>query len=300
MRRWARLLAAGLWLLAPLSVAAGPADAVPLPPLAARVTDLTQTLSADDRQRLDILLAGIERDRGVQIAILLLPTTQPESIEAFGIRLAEAWKIGRKGRDDGLIVIVAKNDRKMRIEVGYGLEGAIPDAIAKRVVAEYMAPRFKQGDFAGGLVAAAEALERAVAAGNPAAGGGPDTGADTAAAAAGTAADTEADAVGGAYPEKMPWLFLVIVLAGLARLLFGLFGSLAASAAGAWLAWLVFGSVPMAAGAALLVFLMSFVNLLSGGRGGGWSSGGGFSSGDGGGFSGGGGSFGGGGASGDW
>jgi uncharacterized membrane protein YgcG len=94
--------------------------------------------------------------------VLLLPTTEPETIEQFGIRLAEAWKIGRKGADDGLIIIVAKDDRRMRIEVGYGLEGRIPDAIASRIVNERMAPAFRQGDFFGGLDAAIAALDQAL------------------------------------------------------------------------------------------------------------------------------------------
>ena len=283
-------LFAALWL-ALVSLTAGAADEVPLPALAARVTDLTHTLDADQKQRLDILLEGIEHDRGAQVAILLLPTTKPEAIEQFGIRLAEAWKIGHKGRDDGVIVIVAKNDRKMRIEVGYGLEGAIPDAVAKRIVAERMAPRFKQGDFHGGLQDAAEAIEQAIIAAKPEAAPAPGTEAGTV---------SPAEYSGGEDPEKFPWLFMTLIFAGILRLLFGLFGSLAAAAVGGWLGFLVFGSLPIAIGAAVLAFLLSFVNLLSGGRGGGWSSGGGGFSSSGGGFSGGGGDFGGGGASGDW
>ena len=150
-----------LWL-ALLPAGSSAAEPVPLPALSARVTDLTNTLDATQRGRLEEQLAAIDRSGKAQIAVLLLPTTQPETIEQFGIRLAEAWKIGRKGADNGLIVIVAKDDRKMRIEVGYGLEGAIPDAIAKRIIAERMAPAFKQGDFFGGLRAAVEGLEQAL------------------------------------------------------------------------------------------------------------------------------------------
>ena len=122
MRRvWPALLTL-LWLA--LSPAVGlAAEPVPVPVLTARVTDLTATLDATQRGRLEAQLAAIDRAGRAQIAVLLLPTTQPEPIEAFGIRLAEAWKIGHKGADNGLIVIVARNDRKMRIEVGYGLEG---------------------------------------------------------------------------------------------------------------------------------------------------------------------------------
>jgi uncharacterized protein len=288
---WPGLL--GLFWLAlqpPLVVAA---DTVPVPRLEARVTDRTGTLDATNKQRLETLLEAIERDRGAQIAVLLVPTTQPETLEQFGIRLAEAWKIGHKGADNGVIIIVAKNDRKMRIEVGYGLEGSIPDAIAKRIVAERMAPRFKQGDFAGGLIDAVEALEQAM--GGPAAAAAPVASpAMPAAAGDGGGAHDYND---GENPEWMPWLFGSLIAAGVLRMVFGLTGSFVAAAVGGWLGFMVFGSLAFAIGAAVLVFVLSFVNMFTGGGGG--STGGGFSSG-GGGFSGGGGSFGGGGASGDW
>ncbi len=225
---WSAWLAL-VWL-ALLPAAAGAADLVPLPALAARVTDLTGTLDATQRGRLEAQVAAIDRAGRAQIAVLLLPTTQPETIEQFGIRLAEAWKIGHKGADNGVIVIVAKNDRKMRIEVGYGLEGPIPDAIASRIVNERMAPVFRQGDFFGGLQTAIAALDQTLGgAGRP-----------------GEAAPAPIAAPqGGEQPDWIEWLFL-------------------------------------------------FVNVFSGGRGGGGFSGGG------GGFSGGGGGFGGGGASGRW
>jgi uncharacterized protein len=291
MRRFGAGLLAAFWL-ALLSLVAAAADPVAVPRLEARVTDRTGTLDATSRQRLESRLEAVERSRGAQIAVLLLPTTQPETIEQFGIRLAEAWKIGHKGADNGIIIIVAKNDRKMRIEVGYGLEGPIPDAIAKRIIAERMAPRFKQGDFAGGLIDAVEALDAAI--GGPAA----------TTVAAGTAAVQAAPADGGAeleynggeQPDWFPWLFGMAIGAGVLRLMFGLLGSLAAAAIGGWLGFMVFGSLALAIGAAVLVFLLSFANLFSGGGGGGFGGG----SSSGGGFSGGGGSFGGGGASGDW
>lgn len=281
MRRvWPALLAL-LWL-ALLPVGAGAAEPVPVPALSTRVTDLTGTLDETQRGRLEAQLAAIDRAGRAQIAVLLLPTTQPEPIEAFGIRLAEAWKIGHKGADNGVIVIVAKDDRKMRIEVGYGLEGAIPDAIAKRIIAERMAPLFKQGDFFGGLRAAVEGLDQAVG------------------QAAGTPAAPPQD-TGGGHPDWIQWLFMLVIGAGVLHLLFGLFGSFAGAALGGWLGYMVFGSLAFGIGAAVVVFLLSFLNLFSGGRGGsgGFSGGGGGFS-DGGGFSGGGGSFGGGGASGDW
>ena len=124
---------------------------VPVPDLSQRVTDLTATLSAEQVSALENKLAAFEAKQGSQIAVLIVPTTQPEDIAQFGIRVADAWKIGRKNVDDGVILIVAKDDRKLRLEVGYGLEGAIPDAVAKRVIAETITPYFKSGDFAGGI-----------------------------------------------------------------------------------------------------------------------------------------------------
>jgi len=279
MLRWLALLCFAL-----LPILGWSANEVALPALTERVTDLTGTLSAEDRASLTASLAALEKDKGAQITIVLLPTTQPESIEQFGIRLAEAWKIGRKGVDDGIIVIVAKNDHRMRIEVGYGLEGAIPDAIAKRIVAEQMAPRFREGDFAGGLRATVATLDKVIR-GEPlpapvakAAQRGPDPG------------------------DSLTFLLIVLFMGGAIRSMFGLLGSLAVSGAAGWLAWIVFASLGLAGGAALLAFALSFIRV---GRGG-WQSGGGFpggfggSSSGGGGFSGGGGGFGGGGASGSW
>lgn len=126
---------------------------VPVPPLSHRVTDLTATLTGEQSTALENKLAAFEAKKGSQIAVLILPTTQGEDIAGFGIRVAEAWKIGRKGIDDGVILIIAKEDRKLRLEVGRGLEGAIPDAIAKRVLAETIKPYFKNNDYAGGIEA---------------------------------------------------------------------------------------------------------------------------------------------------
>jgi uncharacterized protein len=279
MLRWLAALCFALWPLFGWS-----ANEVALPALSERVTDLTGTLSAENRASLTASLAALEKDKGAQIAILLLPTTQPESIEQFGIRLAEAWKIGRKSVDDGVIVIVAKDDRRMRIEVGYGLEGAIPDAIAKRIVAEQMAPRFRQGDFAGGLQASVDALDKLIR--------GEALPAPVAPASANSTDPGDA----------LTFLLIILFMGGVIRSMFGLFGSLAVSGAAGWLAWTIFASLGLAGGAALLAFALSFIRL---GRGG-WHSGGGFPGGfgggssGGGGFSGGGGGFGGGGASGNW
>lgn len=124
---------------------------VAIPQLSERVTDLTGTLTAEQIVALDTKLADFEAKKGSQIAVLMLPSTQPEDIAAFGIRVADAWKIGREKVDDGVILIVAKDDRKLRLEVGRGLEGVIPDAIAKRVLAETIKPHFKTNDYAGGI-----------------------------------------------------------------------------------------------------------------------------------------------------
>jgi len=127
------------------------AAAVAVPELHARVTDLTGTLSAPQMATLEQKLAAFELARGSQIAVLLVPSTQPEAIEQYALRVAEQWKLGRKKIDDGALLLVAKDDRALRIEVGYGLEGALPDAIAKRIIAETITPHFKQGDFHGGI-----------------------------------------------------------------------------------------------------------------------------------------------------
>ena len=116
-----------------------------VPALTARVTDLTGTLDAQQKQTLEAELEALEKSKGAQLAVLLVPTTEPEDIAAYGIRVADAWKLGRAATDDGVILIVAKNDRRVRIEVGQGLEGAIPDAAAARIIREYIAPRFRAG-----------------------------------------------------------------------------------------------------------------------------------------------------------
>lgn len=272
-----RLLTA-VWLLCASWLVAA-ADLVALPPLAARVTDLTATLTPDQRSELEAASAAIESSKGAQVAILILPTTQPETIEQFGIRLAEAWKIGRGRVDDGVIVIVAKDDRKMRIEVGYGLEGAIPDAQAKRIVAEVMAPRFRQGDFAGGLGETVHAL------------GGLIAGEALPEPQAG-------DQFTDAGIDKGFWLLAIVALASVLHAMLGFIGSLLAAGLAGAVAWWIFGSWLIALIAAGVAFVFSFGKP---GHGGGLGSGG-FSTGGGGGggFSGGGGSFGGGGASGSW
>jgi uncharacterized protein len=129
-----------------------------VPPLTARVTDLTGTLSGQAVNRIEAKLADLRGKKGSQIAVLIVPTTQPEDIEQYGIRVEDAWKLGRKGVDDGAILLVAKNDHRVRIEVGRGLEGALPDAIAGRIIAETITPHFKLGDYDGGVEAGVDQM----------------------------------------------------------------------------------------------------------------------------------------------
>ena len=126
---------------------------VAVPPLTGRVVDQTGTLSRERYRLADQTLKDFEARKGSQIAVLIVPTTEPETIEQYSIRVAEAWKIGRKKIDDGALLVVAKNDRKLRIEVGYGLEGALTDVTAKRIIDEVITPKFRSGDFAGGISA---------------------------------------------------------------------------------------------------------------------------------------------------
>ncbi len=269
-----------------LSFGLGAAQAeVAIPPLTARVTDLTATLDGGQRASLEARLAALEREKGSQIAVLILPTTQPEAIEQYGIRLAEAWKIGRKGVDDGVILIVAKDDRKLRIEVGYGLEGALPDVIAKRIIEEVIVPRFRAGDIYGGV---ADGVERIIGVieGEPL----PEP-----------ARPAFTNEFAGAF---MTAIIVVMVIGTVLRQLFGRLvgGGVAGTAAGIG-AW--FTSRSLAVGLIAGLFFAAIVMATRNRGRGAWSSGGGWGSGDwgsggGGGFSGGGGSFGGGGASGGW
>lgn len=252
---------------------------VPVPPLQHRVTDLTQTLTADQQQQLESKLAAFEQHKGTQIAVLIMPSTQPEAIEQFSIRVAEQWKLGRKNQDDGLLLLVATQDRRMRIEVGYGLEGAIPDVIAKRIINDVMVPFFRQGDLFGGIDRALDQIMRLIdAEGLPA-----------------PSADQNAT---NTFWDWLPVLFIgAVVIGGILRALFGNFlGGLAHGGLVGLLVWAVGGGFFLA----LLFACIAFVLTLSGasfGHVAGYGRGGGFS---GGGFRGGGGGFGGGGASGSW
>ena len=145
---------------------AGSDGLMPIPPLQDRVTDLTQTLSPRRRSR-RAKLAAWEQKTGNQLVVLLVPTTQPESIEAYGIRVADAWKIGRKGHDNGALLVVAKNDRKLRIEVGYGFEGSLTDAASRRIIGDVIAPLFRQNQFGKGVEAGVDAIIATVDKGEP-------------------------------------------------------------------------------------------------------------------------------------
>ncbi|HEY0799991.1 MAG TPA: TPM domain-containing protein [Steroidobacteraceae bacterium] len=287
-------LGAGLILLFSFALAGAQ---VAVPQLTARVTDLTGTLSGGAVARIEAKLAALQAKKGSQIAVLVVPTTEPEDIDQFGIRVLDAWKVGRKGVDDGAILIVAKNDRRVRIEVGYGLEGALPDAIANRIIDEAIAPHFKLGDFDGGVEAGIDKMISVVN-GEPL-----------------PLPDKKWERHGG-LGNMLPLLLIgVFVASGVLRGIFGrLFGSIATGGLAGGIVWLLSHVLPIGIGAGVVAFL--FAMLVGGSRpgglsGGGWGSGlggfgggfggGGFGGGGGGGgFSGGGGGGGGGGASGSW
>jgi uncharacterized protein len=277
---------------------------VAVPPLSGRVVDQTATLSSGDIDSLTQTLKALELRKGSQVAVLIVPTTQPETIEQYSIRVAEAWKIGRKKIDDGALLVVAKNDRKLRIEVGYGLEGALNDVTAKRIIDEVITPKFRNGDFAGGI---SSGIDRII---------GVIDGEPLPAPARAAHQQLGSDSVLYQFLNPLnPFTIIgILFFGGIFRHLFGrLFGSLAAGGLIGLLVWFVFGSLILSALASLVasVFTM-FSDTITAptpggrGRGGSWSSGSsggswsGSSSSDSGGFSGGGGSFGGGGASGSW
>ena len=154
--RFAAVAAASLLLGAPLAASAQALQ--PIPPLQSRVTDLTGTLTTDERSALEAKLAEFEARKGAQIAVLLVPTTQPEEIEQYSIRVVEAWKLGREKPDDGALLLVATEDRTLRIEVGRGLEGALTDLVSNRIIDETITPRFREGDFGGGISAGVDRM----------------------------------------------------------------------------------------------------------------------------------------------
>ena len=293
-------LVAAVFLLAATGLSAqgweaGTDGLLPIPPLAARVTDLTHTLAPPEIAALEAKLADWEARTSNQLVVLMVPTTLPEPIESYSLRVAEKWKIGRKGQDNGALFLVAKNDRKMRIEVGYGLEGVLTDVTARRIIAENVAPSFRDGRYAAGIDAGVDRIISVVAEGKPL----PPRKAE----------NTRKG--GGGFPIDALLLILFVVVPVVGGILRRIFGRLLGSTIGAGIvgtaAWIVAGSIAIGVIAAVVGFLvMIFVGAGSAfaGRGGGLPIGGGWGGGGGGsgggGFSGGGGSFGGGGASGNW
>jgi uncharacterized protein len=267
----------------------------PIPKLEARVTDLTGTLTAEQQSALEEKLAAFEARKGSQIAVLVVPTTHPEEIEQYSIRVVEQWRIGRAHVDDGVLLIVAKNDRRVRIEVGYGLEGALPDAIANRIITETIRPLFAQNDFYGGISAGVDQIARVID---------------------GEALPQPDRTWHGGWSRRvsglLPLLFVaVFVGSSVLRALLGRpAGAAVTGGITGVLVWLFGGFIVAAVLAALAAFAFSLLSGMSGGSR--WSSlprmgglggwGGGMMGGGmgGGGFGGGGGGFGGGGASGGW
>ena len=280
-----------LWV-APLLLAQG---LVAIPAYDTRVVDLTGTLTADQQRTLEARLADLEARKGAQVAVLMLASTEPEDIAQYGIRLAEAWKPGRAKEDDGAILIIAKDDRRLRIEVGYGLEGALPDATSKRIIEETIKPLFKQNDYYGGIDAGLDRMIQVID-GEPL-----------------PPPDNTWERAGSIF-DLLPFLFFAVLIGSvILRSIFGrALGSMLTGGATGMLVWLVSAILGVSIGAGLLAMFFSLVmSSLGGGRwsssphnggwrGGGWG-GGGFGGGGGGGFGGGGGGgFGGGGASGGW
>ena len=266
---------------------------VAVPQLTGRVVDQTGTLTSDDIAALTTTLKDLETRKGSQIAVLIVPTTEPESIEQFSIRVAEAWKIGRKKIDDGALLVVAKNDRHLRIEVGYGLEGVLTDVTSKRIIDEDITPKFKSGDFAGGITAGIGRMIRLI---------------DGETLPAPEPPHWQDSNLLSHFDPFNPFVLVgFVVLGSMLRAIFGrLLGSAATGGVVATAAWFIAGSlgVSVLLGGIAFVIAMFADTFTSGGpgryggglSGGGWSGGGSSS----GGFSGGGGGFGGGGASGKW
>lgn len=276
-----------LWMFSTIAVAD-----VAIPPLKARITDLTQTLSQREIAQLEQTLAAFEAKKGSQVAVLIVPTTQPETIEQYSIRVAEAWKLGRKGVDDGVLLLVAKQDKTLRIEVGYGLEGVLPDAIARRIIDEVIVPTFRRHDFFAGIQSGVEQIVRVIE-GEPLP---PPSKHD------------RGDSVGLSMvlDNIIPIMLVFLVLGRVLQTVFGrIVGATVTGTIAGSIIWLIFSSLAIALVIAIIIFIISLFEQTGRGfyRGGHshWSvgtirGGGSF----GGGFSGGGGSFGGGGASGRW
>ncbi len=277
---------------------------LPVPPLSGRVIDQTNTLSPAQLDALAAKLAAIETQHGAQVVVLIVPTTQPEDIASYGFRVADAWKVGRRDIGDGLVVIVAKNDRRVNLEVARTLEGAIPDVLAGRIIGEQIKPAFKANDYAGGLNAAVDRLDKAIAG-------------EALPAPSANGSKSRARPLGSGFDIQNLAIFLFVAVPIVGAILTGIFGrKLGALVTGGVVGGIGFWlttSLLVAGGAGLVtLFLVGVLGMGSGRLGsmggggpliwGGGARGGGFGgSGEGGGFgSGGGGSFGGGGASGSW
>jgi uncharacterized protein len=254
------------------------ADIIPIPALKSPVTDLTQTLSLEQNAQLSQQLLQFSQTKGSQIAVLIVPTTMPEDIAQYSIRAVEAWKLGREKQDDGVLVLVAMQDKKMRIEVGYGLEGAIPDLVAKRIIDEVMMPAFKQGDFYGGIQNATMTIMRLIEGEQ-------------------LPAPTQQNQDSNLESMLPLLLFGGLIFGGILRSIFGEFfgGALTGGAIGV-IAWILGGGLIMAIVFGIIAFVVTLsgaAGLIQAGALGGRGIGGG-------GFGGMGGGFGGGGASGGW
>jgi uncharacterized protein len=306
MRLWRLLLAAVLAAVAAMAHAQG---VLPVPPLSGRVIDQTGTLSGAQLQALSDKLAAVEAKRGSQVVVLMVPSTQPEDIAAYGQRVADEWKIGRLAVGDGLLIVVAKDDRRVRIEVAKALEGAVPDLAAKQIISDVISPAFRKGDFAGGLNAAIDRLDARIGhEGLPEPNAAPGT----------PKGPLPPSGLGFNLQDLALFLFVAVPIIG--AVLTGIFGrklgSLATAGAAGGMGWWLSASLAVAVGVGIVALILVLVMgigaarrgvsrgtrhggppiIWGGGSGGGWSGGeggGGFSSG-------GGGDFGGGGASGDW
>lgn len=275
-----------VWLLCLLVTLAAAQELVAIPPLQTRVTDLTGTLSAERIAALDAQLRAFEEREGVQIAVLMVRSTRPEAIEQYALRVVEQWKLGRRKVDDGALLLVAKDDRAVRIEVGYGIEGTLSDVVARRIIDETITPRFRQGDFYAGIASGIDQVMRVVD-GEPL-----------------PAAQRRARGTANDIGQSWPFLFVMaLFLGGVARQMFGrLPGAVVVGGLLGVGAWLVVGTLAIAGVAGLAGFLVTLLGIGMGGHGGtyGHHRGGGWPGAGGGGFRGGGGGFGGGGASGRW
>jgi uncharacterized protein len=293
----------------PAAPAASAAGEIPAPPLQVRAVDLTGTLNSGQLASLDSELRAFEQRKGSQIAVLMLPSTAPETIEQYSMRVAERWKIGRAKIDDGVILVIAKDDRRLRIEVGYGLEGAVPDAAAKRVIDEVIKPHFLANDFHGGIRAGTKALMKLI----------DGEKLPPPAQAQRSTLERWLSSLGWLAPFVYTFgfpLLVVLVLVtgrGLSGTLGRLPGSMASGVAAGYILWALMGEPVIAAVVGVIAFFLVLASegplqyTAGSGRSGfsssGWSSGssGGFSSsGSRSSGSSGGGSFGGGGASGSW